>query len=103
MPKKKNRKSIRKRKQKQKETAIQQIVNYYFYTKGLSLNQIKNNAKKRKIIYSRFTRPAKQLLELAGSIRAAKKPSIKWLNGLNPEIWTTLLKQSLKNGWNWTD
>ena len=86
MPKKKNRKSIRKRKQKQKETAIQQIVNYYFYTKGLSLNQIKNNAKKRKIIYSRFTRPAKQLLELAGSIRAAKKAInkvAKWAKSRN--------------------
>ena len=55
------------------ETAIQQIVNHYFYTKGLSLEQIKNDAKKRKIIYSRFTKPAKQLLELAGSVEKAKK------------------------------
>lgn len=56
-----------------KETAIQEIVNHYFYTKGLNLSEIKENAKKKKIIYSRFTRPAKQLLELAGSIKEAKR------------------------------
>jgi len=55
------------------ETAIQQIVTYYFKTKGLSLNQLKYNVKKKKIIYSRFTRPAKQLLELAGSVKKAKE------------------------------
>ncbi len=56
-----------------KETDIQEIVNHYFYTKGLSLEQIKKDAKKKKIIYSRFTRPAKQLLELAGSLEKAKE------------------------------
>jgi hypothetical protein len=56
-----------------KETAIRQIVTHYFKTKNLSLAQLKKNAKKRKIIYSRFTRPAKQLLELAGSVEKAKK------------------------------
>lgn len=56
-----------------KETAIQQIITYYFKTKELSLAQLKKDAKKRKIIYSRFTRPAKQLLELAGSVEKAKK------------------------------
>ncbi len=61
-----------KKKKKIQETAIQKIVNHYFFTKGLTLNQIKNDAKKRKIIYSRFTRPAKQLLELAGSVKEAK-------------------------------
>jgi DNA polymerase/3'-5' exonuclease PolX len=55
------------------ETAIRQIVTHYFYSKGLSLDEIKNNAKKKKIIYSRFTKPAKQLLELAGSLEKAKK------------------------------
>ena len=55
------------------ETAIQEIVNHYFYSKGLALDQIKEDAKKKKIIYSRFTRPAKQLLELAGSLDKAKK------------------------------
>ena len=57
---------------KKKETEIQRIVNHYFQSKGLSLKQIKNDARKKKIIYSRYTRPAKQLLELAGSVKAAK-------------------------------
>lgn len=57
---------------KKTETDIQKIVNYYFKTKGLSLEQIKLDAKKKKIVYSRFTRPAKQLLTLAGSISKAK-------------------------------
>jgi len=55
------------------ETAIRQIVTHYFKTKGVNLEQLKKNAKKRKIIYSRFTRPAKQLLELAGSVKKAEK------------------------------
>lgn len=59
-------------KKRREETVIQQIVNHFFYTKGLSLEQIKKDAKKKKIIYSRFVRPAKQLLELAGSARKAK-------------------------------
>ena len=67
---------IKKRKKTEKqireETTIQEIVNHYFYTKGLTLERIKDNAKKKKIIYSRFTRPAKQLLELAGSVKKAK-------------------------------
>jgi DNA polymerase/3'-5' exonuclease PolX len=66
-------KKIKYFKELKEETAIQQIVTYYFKTKGLSLNEIKYNAKKKKIIYSRFTRPAKQLLELAGSMKKAKK------------------------------
>lgn len=56
-----------------KDSAIQQIVTHYFKTKGLSLDQLKRDAKKRNIIYSRYTRPAKQLLELAGSVEKAKK------------------------------
>jgi len=54
------------------ETAIRQIVTHYFKTKGISLEQLKKDAKKKKIIYSRFTKPAKQLLELAGSIKKAE-------------------------------
>ena len=66
-------KKIKKtKKQIREETIIQKIVNHYFYTKGLTLEQIKDDAKKKKIIYSRFTRPAKQLLELAGSVKKAK-------------------------------
>ena len=59
-------------KEKKTETDIQQIVNHYFYSKGLTLDRIKDDAKKQKIIYSRFTRPAKQLLTLSGSIKNAK-------------------------------
>jgi hypothetical protein len=63
----------KKEKNLAKETDIQKIVNYYFYSKGLSLEKIKESAKKQKIIYSRYTRPAKQLLELAGSVKKAEK------------------------------
>jgi len=55
------------------ETAIRQIITHYFKTKGLSLEELKRDAKKRKIIYSRYTKPAKQLLELAGSIEKAEQ------------------------------
>jgi len=54
------------------ETAIRQIITHYFETREVSLEQLKRNAKKRKIVYSRYTRPAKQLLELAGSVKKAK-------------------------------
>lgn len=65
------------------ETAIKQIVAHYFQSKGLGLQELKENAKKRKIIYSRFTKPAKQLLELAGSVDNAKQAIDKvasWAN-----------------------
>ena len=55
------------------ETAIRQVVTHFFQTKGVSLGQLKNNARKSKIIYSRFTKPAKQLIELSGSVENAKK------------------------------
>ncbi len=67
----------------QEETAIRQLVAHFFKSKGLSLQELKENAKKRKIIYSRFTKPAKQLLELAGSIKKAKEAIDKvalWAN-----------------------
>ncbi len=60
-------------KEKKQESDIQKIVNHYFQTKGLNLDQVKESIKKQKIIYSRFTKPAKQLLELAGSVSKAKK------------------------------
>jgi len=75
--KKKTKKKIKSRKKKQEETKIQKIVNHYFYSKGLSLDKIKKDAKKKKIVYSRFTRPAKQLLELAGSTKKAKSAITK--------------------------
>lgn len=55
------------------ETTIRQIVTHYFETKGVDLTQLKRDARKRKIVYARYTKPAKQLLELAGSVRAGKK------------------------------
>ena len=54
-----------------KETAIQNVIAHFFETKGVGLQELKNNAKKKKIVYSRYTKPAKQLLELAGSIEKA--------------------------------
>ncbi|MDD5696602.1 MAG: hypothetical protein PHO90_01335 [Candidatus Pacebacteria bacterium] len=60
-------------KKKETETDIQKVVNHYFATKGLSLDEIKESAKKKKIIYSRYTRPAKELIELAGSIEKAEQ------------------------------
>jgi hypothetical protein len=44
------------------------------------------NAKKQKIVYARYTAPAKQLLELAGSVQEAKKAITKvaaWANSRN--------------------
>ena len=55
------------------ETAIQNVITHFFETKGVGLQELKNNAKKKKIIYSRYTKPAKQLLDLAGSIEKAKE------------------------------
>ena len=52
---------------------IQRVVNHYFYTKGLTLKELKKSAKKRKIIYSRYVKPAKQLLSLSGSLKKALK------------------------------
>jgi len=68
------------------KTAIRAIITHYFESKGLPLNELKKSAKKRKIIYSRFTKPAKQLLELAGSLEKAKEAISKvaeWANSRN--------------------
>jgi len=67
----------------QEETSIQNIIAWFFQSKGLGLQELKENAKKKKIIYSRFTKPAKQLLELAGSVEKAKEAIdkvAKWAN-----------------------
>ena len=60
-------------KELQEKTVIQQIVTHYFETKNVDLSQLKRDAKKKKIVYSRYTRPAKQLLKLAGSVKKAEK------------------------------
>ncbi len=67
------RKKVREYEKLKEETAIRQIVTHFFQSKGLGLQELKNNAKKRKIIYSRYTKPAKELLTLAGSIEKAKQ------------------------------
>jgi hypothetical protein len=64
---------MEKKTKEQKESDIQQVVNHFFYSKGLTLDEIKESAKKKKIIYSRFTRPAKQLIDLAGSVKKAEE------------------------------
>ncbi|MEA3293086.1 MAG: hypothetical protein U9P88_01275, partial [Patescibacteria group bacterium] len=77
---------IKEHKTLQKETSIRQIVTHYFKTKGLNLKELKNNAKKKKIVYSRFTKPAQQLLELAGSTKKAKQAIdvvAKWAKSRN--------------------
>ncbi len=58
---------------KNEETDIQKIINHYFQTKGYSLEDVKESARKRKIIYSRYTKPSRDLLELAGSVEKAKE------------------------------
>ena len=59
--------------QLKKETAIRQIVTHYFETKNVDLGQLKRDAKRQKIIYRRYTRAAKELLQLAGSVELAKE------------------------------
>ncbi len=65
------------------DTAIRQVVTYFFETKGVNLEKLKQDARKQEIVYSRFTKPAKQLIELAGSPAAAKdaiKKVADWAN-----------------------
>lgn len=79
---------IKYHKELKEETAIRQIITYYFQSKGISLEQLKKDSKKRKIIYSRYTKPAKQVLELAGSLEKAKKAIdivAKWAKSRNLE------------------
>lgn len=54
------------------ESDVQKLINYYFQTKGISTEELKANAKKKKIIYARYTKPAKDLLQLADSLQKAK-------------------------------
>ncbi|MFA6375839.1 MAG: hypothetical protein WCX69_00355 [Candidatus Paceibacterota bacterium] len=65
-------KKIRYLEELKEETAIRQIVTYFFETKGVGLEELKRNARKQDIVYSRYTKPAKQIIELAGSVPAAK-------------------------------
>ena len=58
--------------EERKETDIQEVVNHFFYSKGYTIETIKQN-KNIKIIYSRFVKPAKELIKLSGSVNEAKK------------------------------
>lgn len=64
-------------KELKEKTAIRSIITHFFKTKDVSLDELKRNARKEKIIYSRFTKPAKQLLILTGSIEKAKEAMSK--------------------------
>jgi hypothetical protein len=76
-------KKVKEFEELEEETAIRQVITHFFQSKGLSLQELKENAKKRNIVYSRFTKPAKQLLDLAGSVEKAKQAIDKvasWAN-----------------------
>jgi len=64
---------IKKLEELKQETSIRQVVTHYFETKKVSLKELKKSARKKEIVYSRYTKPAKQLIELAGSVDKAKK------------------------------
>lgn len=66
-------KKIKDYEELKEKTKIREIVTFFFETKGIPLEKLKKLARKQKIIYARYTRPAKQLLELAGSVEKAKK------------------------------
>jgi len=70
----------------EQETAIRQVIAHFFESKGLDLKQLKENARKRAIVYSRYTKPAKQLIELSGGVQEAKNAINKvasWANSRN--------------------
>jgi len=56
------------------ESAIRQVITYYFASKGLGLQELKENAKKRNIIYSRFTKPASNYWNWRVRFEKLKKP-----------------------------
>ncbi len=85
------------------ETAIQQIITHYFKSKGLSLDQLKESAKKKKIIYSRFTKPAKQLLDLSGSVEKAKEAIDKVASWANSRKLDYAIETVFKKWLEWTD
>ena len=65
------------------KTALREIVTHFFQTKGIPLTRLKMAARKQRIIYSRYVAPAKQLLELAGSVEKTKEANSKvaaWAN-----------------------
>ena len=69
-----------KKKKKEKDKPLtNQIVNYFFELKGWA-DKEKGFYKKNKIIYSRFTKPAKELLELCDNDLLEAKDCLKKLS-----------------------
>ena len=65
-------KKIKYHKELREKTVIRQVVTHFFETKGVSLEQLKRNARKRNIVYGRFAKSARELLDLTGSVQGAK-------------------------------
>lgn len=63
---------IKYHKELQEKTVIRQIVTHFFETKGVSLDALKRSARKQNIVYGRFAKSARELLDLAGSVQKAK-------------------------------
>ncbi|MBI2577822.1 MAG: hypothetical protein HYV77_03175 [Candidatus Wildermuthbacteria bacterium] len=79
------------------KTALRDIVTHFFKTKGVEISALKMSARRQKIVYARYVAPAKQLLELAGSLEKAKEAITKvaaWANsrGLDYAIETVFKK-----------
>ena len=65
-------------------TPIQEVVDHYFGTLNLDLQDIRREVKKDKTFYARHLRNAKDLIELSGSVSKAKEEIDKiaeWANG----------------------
>ncbi|MDP2664999.1 MAG: hypothetical protein Q8O97_03630 [bacterium] len=65
-------KKIKYHKELREKTVIRQVVTHFFETKGVSLEQLKRDARKGKIVYGRFAKAARELLDLTGSVQGAK-------------------------------
>ena len=63
---------IKYHKELREKTVIRQVVTHFFETKGVSLEQLKRNARKRNIVYGRFAKSARELLDLTGFVQGAK-------------------------------
>ena len=69
--------NIQYHKELREKTVIRQVVTHFFETKGVSLGELKHSARKRNIIYGRFAKSARELLDLAGSVQKAKEAVTK--------------------------
>ena len=68
---------IKEFKELEEKTAIRDVVTHFFLTKGVPLAQLKKDARKMKVVYARFTAPAKELIKLADSVSKAKEAITK--------------------------